>query len=145
LVLIHMPTFLSPRPFHLAAVLVAALVAACSNEAPPANAGGSGGAADTRPLTEAAALYAHQTLMCSICHGADGTGGPMGPSLDGLEADWKEADLAAFLQDPVEWLGKSARLSELHSRYPQGMPKPKDLSDADASLIARWLLAGRPK
>lgn len=132
----------SARPFRFAVVLVAALAAACSNEAPPENAGGG---ADTRPLTEAATLYAHQALMCAICHGADGTGGPMGPGLDGLEADWKEADLAAFLQDPVEWLGKSARLSELHSRYPQGMPKPKDLSDADASLIARWLLAGRPK
>jgi mono/diheme cytochrome c family protein len=142
LVLIDMQTSPSANTLHLATLFVAALATACSQEAPPAS---NNAAADDRPLTAAAPIYASMQNACAVCHGPDGAGGPMGPSLDGIEADWNEADLVSFIRDPVPWLGKSARLNEVHSRYPVGMTPPKDMSDKDAALLARWLLAGRPK
>lgn len=127
-----------------AAALAVALVAACGDSSqPPVEVVATG--TDTRPVTAGAAVYTTGSYMCVVCHGRNGEGGPMGPSLDGLEADWNEQDLASFLIDPLAWLPKSARLNEIHSRYPQGMPKPNGLSQADAALLARWLLAGRPQ
>ena len=63
---------------------------------------------------------------CSICHGSDGTGGPMGPKLAGT--DFLGGDAAAVTNI----------LSSGKSIAGKGHPKPS-LTDADIAAIIDYL------
>lgn len=122
-----------------AALCFAATLTACSGgeDADVADAG------DTRPLSAASTIY--HAKQCAVCHPLDGTDSMAGPGLAGIHAVWNEDDLTEFLMDPPAYLAKSQRLNELVARYPMPMPVPQGVSEEDANLMARWLLAGRPK
>lgn len=114
--------------------------------------GGDEGATDAgsepseRPLSDAVALYSGGTQpTCQTCHGTNGAGAMMGPSIDALADHWDTDTLTAFLLDPPAHMAESQRLNELASRYPMPMPKPSGFTESDARVLARWLLAGMPR
>ncbi len=87
-----------------------------------------------------AAAKAYAQAACATCHGPDGAGGPMGPSLRGLDKHWKQADLVDYLTQPAPWIEKSPRLAEQQKRFPMRMPIP-DLSPAQREQVAALVLS----
>ncbi|MEZ5979095.1 MAG: c-type cytochrome [Planctomycetota bacterium] len=132
------------RVLAVPAILVAATLASCGDDT-KASGGGSNG--PTAALTAAQRSEMNQLYsakQCVMCHPADGSGSQLGPGLTGIEEDWNEADLTAFLLDPPGGVAASARLTDLASGYQMHMPKPA-ITAEQAALMARWLLAGRPQ
>jgi cytochrome c553 len=100
------------------------------------------GNATTIPSSPAAALYAAEG--CADCHGADGTGGTLGPALAQLRAHWTADELAAYLADPRPALAGDERLGRLGQPYIMSMPDFRRLDQAKRLLLAEHLLATYP-
>lgn len=136
------------RAFVLfAATALCACGSGTESEGGASDTGGDGAAETTeRPFSDAVALYNGGTQpTCQTCHGANGQGAMMGPSIDALGEMWEVESLTAFLVDPPAAMAESERLTELAGRYPMPMPKPSGFTDSDARVLARWLLEGMPK
>jgi|GEM_PF-1868509 len=134
------------RPLQLLALFTAAAIASCGGGEEPTTDGGGPDAPAERPLSDAVDLYVGGTApTCQFCHGEQGAGGMMGPSIDALDEHWDVDTLAAFLLDPPSGLAESERLTELAGRYSMPMPKPSGFDESDARVMARWLLEGMPR
>lgn len=89
---------------------------------------------------------------CVVCHGADGSGGEMGPALGAIMPEYlaqaggdvaeAKRRLVAYLKEPqtVPVLRKEKR------RYPNPMPSAQGLglSDADVEKVAEWVIHLKP-
>jgi mono/diheme cytochrome c family protein len=108
-------------------LLAAALLAGCASRRPPPE-GASG-----------SVIFEYQA--CAGCHGEGGRGRWLGPPLEGLGEHWTAERLAAFLADPDLACEHDERLHELRRHYPAAMASYGNLSEAQRSVLAQWLLA----
>ena len=91
-------------------------------------------------LEKARELYASNN--CALCHGSQGQGAPpAGPALRGLGDFWDQAQLRAFLADPVTALKHDPRLAEQAKQYMMPMQIPDQLTESGRALLAKLLLS----
>lgn len=86
-----------------------------------------------------AQLYVEQN--CVQCHGRNGEGTQLGPSLTDKRAHWNREQLAAFLADPQAYAARDPRLSEQSQKYLMPMVKFLTLSKEERLAIADYVLA----
>lgn len=106
----------------LAVLAVAASFAAgCSAVSETTTTVAAGGAERTGDATRGAQVFA---LNCAVCHGTDGAGGTIGPSLRGERDRLDYSALASWVEDPQP-----------------PMPKlyPKFLSDQEVLDVAAYV------
>lgn len=95
-------------------ILAGLLLGACSKPAPPAG------------PPDGAALFREQN--CVQCHGPDGSGTNLGPTLHGKQQYWTREKLAAYLLDPQAVIDADPRLQQQAGRYMLPMVKFVGLS-----------------
>ncbi len=79
---------------------------------------------------------------CAACHGDDGRGTVIGPSLEQVKNQWNADELVRFLQDPGPYLASNARLAELTTRFDVDMPGVQNASQEQTSDLAAFLMRG---
>lgn len=84
-------------------------------------------------------LYA--TLNCASCHAIGGTGGRIGPPLDGVGARRDATFLGDHLTNPDE---HARRLPEAHANMANRMPHPHLTSDEVRAMVAYLLTLPEP-
>lgn len=78
---------------------------------------------------------------CGTCHGADGLGDRMGPSLADVRLHYDTTRLGMYLREPSRLLAEDERLQQLQARYPRvEMPSYPDLGEEDLEALAGFLL-----
>ena len=92
------------------------------------------------PPEGASAQEIVEISRCTSCHGEQLQGGERGPKLDGLQANWDRASLAAFLADPDAAIAQDGRLQMYATMYGSSMPSYEHLSPAQRATLAAWLL-----
>jgi mono/diheme cytochrome c family protein len=112
----------------LEVVIVGALAAAIL----AASCGDKGGEKASGKPANGAEIYA--SIGCTLCHGKEGAGTGLGPTLAGAGARWERADLVEYLKNPPAYTAKDARLTELKKSY--SMPMPPYASTAPEQLEA---------
>ena len=80
---------------------------------------------------------AYLNAGCPRCHGSDRSGGPQGPPLKGLKANWTREEILLFLKDPAR--NRDARLKALSDRYNAQMPTFA-LAEETRRMLADYLL-----
>lgn len=108
----------------LSSILLFTLLAACSSE--PAE-----------PRT-GAQLYVEQN--CVQCHGRNGEGTSLGPSITDKKQYWDRERLAAFLADPQAYSARDERLAAQGRQYLMPMVKFLTLSGEERLRIADYVL-----
>lgn len=114
-----------PRSFRLAAAGLA--LAACS-KAPKSSAPPDG-----------AALFVGQN--CSVCHGPDGAGTKLGPTLRGKQPFWTREKLATYLRDPQALIRADERLKTQAEQYSLPMVSFVTLTLEERLALADHVLA----
>ncbi len=112
---------------HTLLALAGLLLGACS-DAP----------ADSGPL-DGAALFKQQN--CVQCHGPDGSGTNLGPTLHGKKVFWTREKLASYLSDPQAVIRGDARLEAQAGQYMLPMVKFVGLTQAQRLALADHVLA----
>jgi cytochrome c2 len=107
----------------LAALL---LLAACSKSA-----------ANPGPV-DGATLFREQN--CNQCHGADGAGTNLGPTLHGKRQFWTREKIAVYLADPQKVIRGDARLEEQARKFMLPMI-PFPLAEQQRLALADYVLA----
>jgi mono/diheme cytochrome c family protein len=114
---------------------------------PAASRGDSGGEAASPAATvtfdtSSPGYAVYRERGCQTCHGADGLGSRMGPSLASARLHYDRASLTTYLQDPDAAIAGDERLLELQARFPRvQMPAvPADLSEADLQALLGFVL-----
>lgn len=79
---------------------------------------------------------------CAACHGDDGRGTLIGPSLEGVHEHWTPDRLFEFLRDPGPELASNPRLGALTSRYEVDMPGVRDATEDETRDLAAFVLHG---
>jgi cytochrome c len=79
---------------------------------------------------------------CSACHGDDGRGTVIGPSLEGARQHWTPEHLTRFLLDPVPELASNSRLAELTSQYTVDMPGVSKATEEETRDLAAFVIHG---
>ncbi len=79
---------------------------------------------------------------CSACHGDNGAGTPIGPSLADIANHWQAESLAGFLEDPQARLEDNPRLRELTSIYDVDMPGVRQAGEQEVKDLVVFLLHG---
>jgi len=79
---------------------------------------------------------------CSACHGENGEGTTIGPSLSDVAEHWQDESLADFLKDPQGQLEDNPRLKELTSTYDVDMPGVRQADDDEVEDLVVFLLNG---
>jgi mono/diheme cytochrome c family protein len=110
-----------------AASLAAALLVACDAEP-----------SKPRSLLTGPELFSES--RCGSCHGGDLRGSWMGPPLEGLSEHWEVADLARYLRDPLPVIESTPRLSKMRRKFPATMRPFDELTKAERTRLAEWLL-----
>lgn len=100
--------------------------AACGDDSPP-------------PLASGPALFEREA--CTRCHGKNGEGAGLGPTLHGKKAHWTRESLVAYLKDPVGYAKKDPRLAEQGHKFLQPMPTYKLLRPEELERLADHVLA----
>lgn len=77
---------------------------------------------------------------CITCHGKDGQGTPIAPSLRGVQAHWTRESLLEYLRNPPAYIQKDARLKEQKKGYSQNMPVYGMLPQAHLDALADHVL-----
>lgn len=77
---------------------------------------------------------------CVACHGADGEGTHVGPSLDGVGRHWTGPELRRFLADPAGYPA-GRRLDRVRAAYRSRMPAYRLRDPARAEALTSFLLA----
>lgn len=96
---------------------------------------GSGGSAGGPP-----AAYAQ--AKCNGCHGAEGGGGMLGPTLKGLSEYWTVDDLTEFIANPAPFVADRPRLREmLEIDYKLPMTANATLTESERRALAEWVLS----
>lgn len=116
------------------------VIAACAALSLPAlsiSCGGSGeggGTASGPPP-------AYTQAKCNGCHGAEGGGGMLGPSLQGIAEHWTVDDLSAFIANPAPFVAERPRLKEmLEVDYKMPMTANSTLTEDERRALAEWVL-----
>jgi cytochrome c553 len=78
---------------------------------------------------------------CITCHGKDGQGTPMAPSLHGTQPNWTREKLVEYFKNPTQYIQRDARLKEQKKRYSQTMPVYGMLPQAELEALADHVLA----
>lgn len=78
---------------------------------------------------------------CVTCHGANGGGTVLAPSLQGKAQHWTKESLVAYLRDPVGYAKQDERLKQQMKGYSQAMPTYKMLAPAELDALAAHVLA----
>jgi mono/diheme cytochrome c family protein len=78
---------------------------------------------------------------CAMCHGLEGKGMSLAPTLEGKARHWSRADLLAYLVDPQGFAAKVPRLAEQGKRYSLPMPSYKQLPREDLEALAEHALS----
>lgn len=115
-----------PRFAPFAWMWVVALGAAC-------------GSADKAGAETGAALFSAQG--CVTCHGAQGEGSALAPTLRGAKSRWKRDDLIEYLKDPQRYAAQDPRLASQGGNYSLAMPTYGMLAPADLEQLAEFVLA----
>lgn len=83
----------------------------------------------------------YRSRGCQTCHGADGLGSRMGPSLATVRDDYDRARLTAYLHDPASVLDEDPRLQRLQAKYPRvSMPSYPDLQGEELEALLGFVL-----
>jgi len=101
--------------------------AACSKEAVPSG------------PPDGAALFREQN--CIQCHGVDGSGTSLGPTLRGKQPFWTREKIAAYLADPQSVIKGDARLEAQAAKYMLPMIKFAGLTLEQRLALADHVLA----
>jgi mono/diheme cytochrome c family protein len=88
---------------------------------------------------DGAALFRQQN--CVVCHGNDGGGTKLGPSLRDKKAFWTRETLAAYIADPPAHAARDERLKQQAARYTIPMTTYPGLSAAQRQALAEHVLA----
>lgn len=121
----------------LALPLLGLALGACSS----GDDSGSSAPKDGAPFDLEAATALYAASGCTMCHGADGAGGMMGPELRGLGQHWTRPDLARFIADPAPFLAEDARIAQQAAQYQMPMQPQPDLAEADREQLAALVLS----
>ena len=104
-------------------------------------ASGEPASAEVRFDNNARGYRVYRERGCQTCHGTDGLGNRMGPSLADVRLHYDPTRLGLYLREPSSLLAEDERLQQLQSRYPQVvMPSYPDLDDAELEALAGFLL-----
>jgi mono/diheme cytochrome c family protein len=115
------------RRTSILAAAAALLLSACSKE--PA-----------RPVPpDGAALFREQN--CIQCHGDDGSGTNLGPTLHGKKQFWTREKIAVYLADPQAVIQGDARLTAQKEKYMLPMVKFPYLTLEQRLALADHVLA----
>lgn len=76
---------------------------------------------------------------CTMCHGADQNGSPLGPPLRHLKDNWTVDNMILYFKDPATYSDNDPRLKENKSKYSVPMP-PVRLADDRLRKLAEWLM-----
>lgn len=97
--------------------------------------GESGGSAGGPPP-------AYTQAKCNGCHGAEGGGGMLGPTLQGIAEHWTAQELAEFIGDPAPFVSERPRLREmLELDYKMPMTANASLTADERRALAEWVLS----
>lgn len=125
-----------------AALLLPTALLSCGGGADPAGDPASGEAGTETADGSIAQPEAYKKGKCHGCHGAEGQGGMLGPTLMGIQEYWKEDELAAFIADPTQFVSKRPRLKEmLKTDYKMPMTTNSSLSEQERQALAQWVLS----
>lgn len=115
-------------PHVLAALTVIALLLAssCGDDTPP-------------PFASGPVLFEREA--CTRCHGKNGEGAGLGPTLHGKKEHWTRESLVAYLKDPVGYAKKDPRLAVQGQKFLQPMPTYKLLRPEELERLADHVLA----
>ncbi len=80
-------------------------------------------------------------VNCVQCHGPDGSGSPLGPTLHGKKVHWTRETLVSYLLDPVGYAAKDPRLKAQGGKFMLPMASMKLLPRADLEKLADHVLA----
>lgn len=91
--------------------------------------------------TDDPGLELFRKVKCSTCHGADAEGlARVGPALHGIAANWNQAELELYLQDPAPFRTSKPHLEELSQGYFAHMRAFPELLPEQRTQLALWLL-----
>jgi len=112
-----------------AALLLPSFTLSCGSSEEP------GGTAGGPPL-------AYTQAKCNGCHGAEGGGGMLGPTLQGIAEHWTVDDLAEFIANPAPFVADRPRLKEmLEVDYKMQMTANATLTESERRALAEWVLS----
>lgn len=84
---------------------------------------------------------AYAQAKCNGCHGAEGGGGMLGPTLQGIADYWTAEELAEFIGNPAPFVDERPRLREmLEIDYKMPMTPNATLTEAERRALAEWVL-----
>ena len=98
----------------------------------------SEGAAKTPSAPDGEQVYA--TQGCALCHGGDGGGTSLGPTLRGKASHWTREKLVAYLKAPVAYAEADPRLAEQKKRYSLAMRQFDKVPEAELGAVADYVL-----
>ena len=115
-------------------VLLAAL--GCGGAEEPAN----------EPVVTAEDLAIGESLYdewdCSVCHGDAGEGSDLGPTLSGLDSNWKLDELAEYISEPERFIADDPRLQKLKTAFPDmAMPAYDAIPAESRRLLAAYVMS----
>ena len=79
------------------------------------------------------------TVGCARCHGNDGEGASQGPPLEELSAKFTALQMEEFLDNPIAYVEKDARLQKWRDEYFTPMPKLQ-MTEAQRKAMVAYLL-----
>ncbi len=77
---------------------------------------------------------------CGLCHGMEGAGTQLGPTLQGKKKFWTKEKLVQYLKDPAPYTGKDPRLAEQAKKYSIPMSRFDMLPADELNQIAEFVL-----
>ena len=83
------------------------------------------------------------TIGCARCHGNGGEGESLGPPLEGLRSKFTEQQMDQFLENPVVYVEKDARLKKWKEEYFTPMPKLQ-MTVAQRKALVAYLFEKHP-
>jgi mono/diheme cytochrome c family protein len=80
-------------------------------------------------------------VNCAMCHGADGSGSNLAPTIHGKKGFWTRETLVKYMIDPAGYASKDARLKSQAGKYSLPMTSMKMLPKHDLETLADHVLA----
>jgi cytochrome c553 len=81
---------------------------------------------------------------CGVCHGDDGRGSEIAPTLANVDENWTVEELAAYLLDPEAESAGNHRLAQLAAEYQLEMPGILLATPEQGRDLALFILHGLP-
>ena len=90
------------------------------------------------PAPDGERVYAAQG--CALCHGGDGSGTALGPTLHGKAPHWTRENLVLYLKAPIAYAEKDPRLAEQKKKYSLPMRQFDHVPEAELGAVADYVL-----